>query len=197
MKTAESDKPYRLFGAWFDKACKTEPENPNAMTVATVDAAGRPHARMVLLKDWGADGFVFYTNTDSPKGTDLAANPRAALLFYWKTLGRQVRIEGAVAPVSHKEADAYFATRPRGAQIGAWASKQSAPLAGRFELEKRVMEVAARFGTGDVTRPPNWSGYRVTAERIEFWRQGMFRLHRRQLFTALDDGCWQVDLLYP
>ena len=188
--------PFALFDAWFAEATTSEPNDPNAMALATADADGRLGLRTVLLKGHDTRGFVFYTNRQSRKGADLAAHARAALLFHWKSLRRQVRIEGPVSPVSDAEADAYFATRPRDSQLGAWASDQSRPLASRALFEERFAEVKARFDGGAVPRPPHWSGYRVAPERIEFWQDRAFRLHERWLFTRADDG-WAEGLLYP
>jgi pyridoxamine 5'-phosphate oxidase len=188
--------PDALFEQWLAEAEKSEPNVPNAMALATADAQGRPSVRMVLLKGHDARGFVFYTNQDSRKGTDLAANAQAALLFHWKSQRRQVRIEGAVEPVSAAEADLYFATRSRDSQLGAWASEQSRPLDRRETFEARYEEVRARFDGGDVPRPPRWSGFRVVAERIEFWTDRAHRLHERRLFTRAGDG-WSEGLLYP
>lgn len=188
--------PLALFHVWMTEAARREPSDPNAMALATADAQGRPSVRMVLLKDADAEGFVFYTNLESRKGAELAANPVAALLFHWKSLRRQVRVEGPVRPVSEAEADAYFASRHRESRIGAWASRQSRPLTGRFELERRVAEVTARYGLGEIPRPPHWSGFRVVPERIEFWRERPFRLHQRRLFHRVPDG-WRMERLFP
>lgn len=188
--------PIALFETWLKAAVESEPNDANAMTVATVDADGLPDARMVLLKDVGPDGFTFYTNLESAKGRELAANPRAALLFHWKSLRRQVRVRGAVERVSDAEADAYFATRARHSQLGAWASDQSRPLTDRFALEKRVAEAGLRFGLGKVARPPHWSGFRVRPQSIEFWRDRPFRLHERLVFTRAAQG-WTTSRLFP
>jgi pyridoxamine 5'-phosphate oxidase len=188
--------PHSLFQDWFAEARLSEPNDANAMALATADADGRPSARMVLLKGHDAHGFVFYTNLDSRKGGELAANPHAALLFHWKSLRRQVRIEGDVEPVTAAEADAYFATRGRDSQLGAWASEQSRPLASRAVFESRYEEMAARFEGGDVPRPPRWSGFRLVPERIEFWTDRAHRLHERRLFKRAAEG-WSEGLLYP
>jgi pyridoxamine 5'-phosphate oxidase len=188
--------PHSLFRDWFAEARLSEPNDANAMALATADADGRPSARMVLLKGHDAHGFVFYTNLDSRKGGELAANPHAALLFHWKSLRRQVRIEGDVEPVTAAEADAYFATRSRDSQLGAWASEQSRPLASRAVFESRYEEMAARFEGGDVPRPPRWSGFRLVPERIEFWTDRAHRLHERRLFKRAAEG-WSEGLLYP
>jgi pyridoxamine 5'-phosphate oxidase len=188
--------PHQLFDEWFALARESEPNDHNAMALATADKAGRPSVRMVLLKGHDQRGFVFYTNQDSRKGGDLEANPNAGLLFHWKSLRRQVRIEGAVEPVSAAEADAYFATRSRDSQLGAWASDQSRPLDRRETFEARYEEMRARFEGGDVPRPPRWSGYRVVPERIEFWTDRAHRLHERRLFTRAGGG-WVEGLLYP
>jgi pyridoxamine 5'-phosphate oxidase len=188
--------PYALFAEWMAEAEKTEPNDPNAMCLATCTPDGRPSARMVLLKGQDARGFVFYTNLESRKGGELAANPEAALCFHWKTLARSVRVEGAVEPVSDAEADAYYASRARGSRIGAWASRQSRPLEGRWALEKAVAEVTLRFGVGEIPRPPFWSGFRVLPRRIEFWRDMPFRLHERRVFHR-DGETWREEALYP
>jgi pyridoxamine 5'-phosphate oxidase len=192
---AEQD-PISRFLEWFEEAKRREPELPEAMALATADPAGAPSVRMVLLKDVDRRGFVFYTNLDSRKGRELTANGKAALLFHWKSLHRQVRVEGPAEPVADAEADAYFASRDRGAQIGAWASEQSRVLTGRLDLEKRVAKFAAQFGLGKVPRPPFWSGYRIVPERIEFWSEGSFRLHDREVYTRSGDG-WRTERLYP
>lgn len=188
--------PHQLFEAWFAEAQASEPNDPNAVALATADPSGRPSLRMVLLKGHDPRGFVFYTNLDSRKGGELAANPNAALLFHWKTLRRQVRIEGPIEPVSEAEADAYFATRSRDSQLGAWASEQSRPLDERATFEARFSEMTARFEGSAVPRPPRWSGFRVRPERIEFWSDRAHRLHERRLFVAQADG-WREGLLYP
>jgi pyridoxamine 5'-phosphate oxidase len=189
--------PILLFDAWFAEARASEPNDPNAMAVASVGADGQPSSRMVLLKGHDTRGFVFYTNLESRKAGELIANPRAALLFHWKSLRRQVRIEGGVARVSDAEGDAYFASRSRDSQLGAWASDQSRPLDARETFEARYVEMAARFADGAVPRPPHWSGFRVTPERIEFWQDRAHRLHERRLFVAQDGGGWSEGLLYP
>lgn len=188
--------PIALFEEWLALAARREPSDANAMTLATVDTEGRPDARMVLLKGVDANGFVFFTNTESAKGVELAARPVAALVFHWKSLRRQVRVRGEVMPVSEAEADAYFGTRARSARIGAWASDQSRPLTSPLALERRVAKFAARFGRGEVPRPPHWSGYRLAPGTIEFWRDRPFRLHERLLFTR-DGETWTTQRLFP
>jgi pyridoxamine 5'-phosphate oxidase len=194
----EADEPLGLFAAWFDDATRAEPSDPTAMALATVDADGLPNVRMVLLKGFDARGFVFYTNTDAPKGRELATDPKAAAVFHWKSLRRQVRVRGTVERVSDAEADAYFATRPKGSQIGAWASKQSAPLESRFALAQAVARYTAKYAIGAVPRPPFWSGYRIVPLAIEFWHDRPFRLHERIEFRrAQADGPWIKTRLYP
>ena len=188
--------PLALFSEWLAEAGKKEPNDANAVTVSTVDGDGMPDSRMVLLKDFDARGFVFYTNTQSGKGVELNANPKAALLFHWKSLRRQVRIRGAVEPVSEAEADVYFASRARHSQLGAWASEQSRPLPDRLALEKRVAEMGLKFGFSKVPRPPHWSGYRVVPQVIEFWRDRPFRLHERLVYDRVGEG-WATKRLYP
>ena len=188
--------PLALFDQWLAEARASEANNPEAMTLATADPSGQPSARMVLLKGHGPAGFVFYTNEQSAKGGQLAANPRAALLFHWKSLRRQVRIDGQVERVSDTDADVYFATRARDSQVGAWASDQSRPLDHRETFERCFAEMQQKFDGQDVPRPPHWSGYRVVPERIEFWTDRPHRLHERRLFVREGDG-WAEGLLYP
>ncbi len=188
--------PFALFDRWFAEAQASEPNDPNAMALATADAAGRPSNRMVLLKGHGSDGFVFYTNREGRKAAALAANPHAALLFHWKSLRRQVRIEGAVELATDAESDAYFASRSRDSQLGAWASDQSRPLPDRATFEARFAEMQTRFDGQDVPRPPFWGGYRVVPAVIEFWQDRAHRLHERRVFTRAGGG-WIEGLLYP
>lgn len=188
--------PFPLFDSWYAEARASEPNDANAMALATTTADGRPSLRMVLLKGRGPDGFVFYTNLDSRKGGELAANPHVALLFHWKSLRRQIRIEGPVTPVDDATADAYFATRGRDSQLGAWASDQSRPLASRETFEARFAEMQARFDGQDVPRPLRWSGWRVIPQAIEFWQDRAHRLHERTLFERVGDN-WSKGLLYP
>ena len=196
MTATTSKDPIALFRVWLTAAEKSEPNDPNAMTLATATPEGVPSARMVLLKEVDERGFAFYTNLASRKAIELKANSRAALCFHWKTLHRQVLVEGTVKPVDEAEADAYFASRPRMSRIGAWASQQSRPLAGRFELEKRVAEFTARFHVGSVPRPDFWSGFRLLPEQIEFWRERPFRLHDRMVYHRHEGG-WLIERLYP
>ena len=192
-----TDDPHALFESWFAEAKASEPNDPEAVALATATADGRPSVRMVLLKGHDERGFVIYTNRESRKGEELDANPRASLLFHWKTLRRQVRIEGAVTRASDAESDSYFASRSRDSRLGAWASEQSRDLVDRATFEARVEEMRRRFEGGDVPRPPHWGGYRVSPERIEFWRDREYRLHERRLFTPDDRGGWREGLLFP
>jgi pyridoxamine 5'-phosphate oxidase len=193
-----ADEPFRLFAAWLTEATAAEPRDPTAMTLATVDKDGMPNARMVLLKGVDERGFVFYTNIESQKGREMDTHAKAALVFHWKSLNRQVRIRGTVERVTPAEADAYFATRPKQAQIGAWASQQSQPLESRFAFEKAVALYAAKYALGDVPRPPQWSGYRILPLRIEFWQDRPFRLHDRIEFVRDRlNGAWNKTRLYP
>jgi pyridoxamine 5'-phosphate oxidase len=192
------DDPIALFAQWMEEAAKTEPNEANAMSVASVDDQGWPNLRMVLLKEAGPKGFVFYTNFESAKGRELLAHPYAALCFHWKTVRKQVRVRGAVAPVSDAEADVYFATRAKDSQIGAWASPQSRPMEGRFAFEREIAKFAVKYALSSVPRPPYWSGFRVTPLEIEFWRDRPFRLHDRLVYRrARADAPWQTERLYP
>jgi pyridoxamine 5'-phosphate oxidase len=188
--------PFQLFADWFAEARQSEPNDPDAMALATATRDGRPSVRMVLLKGHGPDGFVFYTNLDSRKGAELASNPRAALLFHWKSLRRQVRVEGQMHSVSDDDAENYFASRSRDSQLGAWASDQSRPLDSRATFERRYEELVGKFEGQPVPRPPRWSGFRVMPESFEFWSDRPHRLHDRRLFTRVADG-WDESLLYP
>ncbi len=206
MSTTESehqdfttrDEPFQLFADWLEEARTTEPNDPTAMSVATVDGDGLPNVRMTLLKGFDERGFVFYTNFESQKGTEILASRKVALGFHWKSLRRQVRLRGPVEVVSEAEADAYYKSRPRDSRIGAWASKQSRPLESRFALEKAVAKYAAKYAIGDIPRPPYWSGFRVKPVYIEFWKDGAFRLHDRVVFRRDgDDDAWSKSRLYP
>ena len=192
------EDPFALFDAWMEEAKKSEPNEPNAMAVASVDATGRPDARMVLLKEASARGFVFYTNLESAKGRELLGNQNAALCFHWKTTMKQVRVRGPVTQVSDAEADAYFATRAKDSQIGAWASAQSRPMEGRWAFEKEIAKYAAKYALTKVPRPPYWSGFRVTPLEIEFWRNRPFRLHDRLVYRRENEHApWRTERLFP
>jgi pyridoxamine 5'-phosphate oxidase len=194
----EAEEPLRLFAAWLEEATRSEPADPTAMALATVDADRLPNVRMVLLKGFDERGFVFYTNTESAKGREMAAEPKAAAVFHWKSIRRQVRVRGPVEAVSAAEADAYFATRPKGSQIGAWASRQSRPLEDRFALEKAVALYTAKYALGSVPRPPDWSGYRIVPLIMEFWHDRPFRLHERVEFVRdAPQAPWVKTRLYP
>ncbi|ATU92485.1 pyridoxamine 5'-phosphate oxidase [Phyllobacterium zundukense] len=194
----EKSEPFALFDEWLADATKTEPNDPNAVALATVDEDGLPDVRMVLLKGFDSQGFVFYTNFESQKGREILGSMKAAMCFHWKTLRRQVRIRGPVEVVSNEEADAYYATRPRGSRIGAWASKQSRPLESRFALEKAVAEYTARYAIGEIPRPAYWSGFRIRPTSIEFWHDRPFRLHDRMVFSRdTPEGDWDKTRLYP
>ena len=192
----EADEPWVLFASWMEEATRSEPADANAMALATVDPEGLPNVRMVLLKSADPSGFVFYTNTESNKGRELLATPKAALAIHWKSLRRQIRARGPVTLVSDAEADAYFQSRPRDSRIGAWASQQSRPLESRFALEKAVAFYAAKHAIGEVPRPPYWTGFRIAPVSIEFWHDRPFRLHDRVIFQREGDG-WRKQRLYP
>jgi pyridoxamine 5'-phosphate oxidase len=192
----EAGEPWALFHAWMAEAVASEPNDPTAMALATVDGDGLPDVRMVLLKGADENGFVFYTNVESNKGQELSIVPKAALVFHWKSLRRQIRARGTVTRVSDAEADAYFATRPRDSRIGAWASQQSRPLESRFAFEKAIALYAARFAVGEVPRPPYWTGFRIAPVSLEFWQDRPFRLHDRVVFTRTAEG-WTRTRLYP
>jgi pyridoxamine 5'-phosphate oxidase len=195
--TQESE-PFTLFGSWLKDAESSEINDPNAVALATVDEHGLPNVRMVLLKGYDEDGFVFYTNFESQKGEEILGQKKAAMVFHWKSQRRQVRLRGPVEIVGDAEADAYYATRPRGSRIGAWASKQSRPLEGRFALEKSVAEYTAKFAIGEIPRPPHWSGFRIRPVSIEFWHDRPFRLHDRIEFRRdTPDGAWEKVRMYP
>jgi len=192
----EEAEPYRLFAKWLEDATASEPNDPNALALATVDSDGLPDVRMVLLKGFDERGFVFYTNFESAKGHEILSSMKAAMCFHWKSLRRQVRVRGPVEQVSDAEADEYYASRPRGSRIGAWASKQSRPLESRFALEKAVAEYTAKHAIGDIPRPPHWSGFRIMPQSIEFWHDRPFRLHDRVVFSRSADS-WEKARLYP
>jgi len=194
--TQTDTDPFALFGLWLKEAEATEPNDPNAMILATTTPDGKPSARAVLLRGWDAHGFVFYTNLESRKSVEIKSNPNVALLFYWKTLHRQIRIEGTVSQVADAQADAYYAGRPRVSRLGAWASEQSRPLPSRQVFEDRLAEMDAKFPGEDIPRPPFWSGWRVTPARFEFWQDRQFRLHDRDIFARTETG-WSTQKLYP
>lgn len=194
----DATDPFGLFADWLAEARRTEPNDPNALSLATVDAQGLPNVRMVLLKGFDETGFVFYTNFESQKGAELLGTMKAAMCFHWKSLRRQVRLRGPVTVVSDVEADAYYESRPRGSRIGAWASRQSRPLESRFALEKEVARYTAKYALGAIPRPPHWSGFRLSPTHVEFWRDGKFRLHDRFIFTRDGEGAaWRTARYFP
>ena len=194
----EASEPFVLFSQWFEDAKGSEPNDPNAMALATVDGSGMPNVRMVLMKGWDEAGFVFYTNTESAKGREILGTLKAALVFHWKTLRRQVRVRGLIEQVTDAEADAYFQSRPRDSRIGAWASQQSRPLEGRFALEKAVAVNAAKYAIGEVPRPQHWTGFRIRPVEMEFWQDRPFRLHDRVVFRRdMPSSDWTKTRLYP
>lgn len=194
----DAGQPFAVFGEWFAEAERNEPNDPGAAALASVDEDGLPNVRMVLMRGVDGRGFVFYTNYESAKGREILANRKAAMVFHWKSLRRQVRVRGPVETVTDAEADAYFVSRPRGSRIGAWASRQSRPLESRLALEKAVARFTARFGIGDIPRPPYWSGFRICPVEIEFWSDGTFRLHDRLVFRRPEPaGSWSKQRLYP
>lgn len=197
MANVEFSFPFQQAEAWLDEAKESEINDPTAMTLATVDETGMPSARMVLLKGIDEKGLVFYTNLGSRKGRQLAGNGKAALLFHWKSLRRQIRVEGHVQHVSDEEADAYFASRPKASQIGAWASRQSHPMEGRFEFEAAIAKYTAKFGAGKVPRPDFWTGFRLTPIYFEFWRDRKYRLHERKIYSLTETGAWSTAEIYP
>ncbi|WND01946.1 pyridoxamine 5'-phosphate oxidase [Temperatibacter marinus] len=197
MSLVDHKHPFELFEKWFGDAKCREADVPEAMSLSSVSPDGKPSSRMVLLKGVDERGFVFYTNCTSRKGQQIQGNSHVALLFHWKSLKRQVRIEGQAVPVTEAEADAYFASRHKDSRIGAWASKQSQPMEGRFEFEKRIAKYAAKYTLGDVPRPEFWSGFRIKPTMIEFWQDRSFRLHERNVYSLQDDGQWEVSTLYP
>ena len=196
-ETPSAADPISLFKDWLAEAEEKESNNPTAMSLATADTTGMPSVRMVLLKEVDERGFVFYTNSESRKGAEITANPNASLCFYWKSMLKSVRVDGGVEKVSETEADAYFKSRSRGSQIGAWASKQSRPLENAFDLEKQIAVYTAKFHIGDVPRPDFWEGYRVVPRRIEFWAERKFRLHERLVYNAKSGGDWKIQRCYP
>jgi len=195
---AEVGEPFARFGEWLAEAERSEPNDPTAVALATVDADGLPNVRMVLMRGYDENGFVFFTNLESAKGREILGEHKAAMVFHWKSLRRQVRLRGPAEPVSDAEADEYFASRPRGSRIGAWASQQSRPLESRMALEKAVARYTAKFGIGEIPRPDYWSGFRIRPVEIEFWRDGAFRLHDRHVYRRAEpEGPWSVERLYP